>query len=90
MKEEIAAAATFICKFLESNGDISKDQQKLFQKELEEHMAQRFSNHWHPRQPSRGQAYRCIRFVYLSIFMRDTVFKPVINVLVLTIRQFFF
>ncbi|CAL4109726.1 unnamed protein product [Meganyctiphanes norvegica] len=61
MKEEIAAAVLFIAKLVQRGGHMPDCYLGRFQQRLGQLLEQRFSNHWHPERPWRGQAYRCLR-----------------------------
>lgn len=40
---------------------LTEEKIKKFSQKLIEILTQRYQNHWYPGQPSKGQAYRCIR-----------------------------
>lgn len=61
MKEEIAAAVLFISKLVEANTNLPGEMVAKFEQRLGELLEERFSNHWHPERPWRGQGYRCLR-----------------------------
>ncbi|KAF4796660.1 Maternal B9.15 protein [Turdus rufiventris] len=61
MKDEIAAAVFFITKLVKKEGKLSKDQIDKFAAKLTTILFEKYKNHWYPGNPSRGQAFRCIR-----------------------------
>ncbi|XP_064086893.1 LOW QUALITY PROTEIN: protein BTG4-like [Macrobrachium nipponense] len=61
MKEEISAAVCFISKLIRRNSNEDEEKIEKFEQCLEELLRDRFSTHWHPSQPWRGQGYRCLR-----------------------------
>lgn len=60
MKSEIQCACDFLSGFLRKKS-IPVQFVKPFRSRLEELLTDRFRNHWHPENPHRGSAYRCIR-----------------------------
>ncbi|NXG17256.1 B910 protein, partial [Grallaria varia] len=61
MKEEIAATVFFITKLVKREGKLSKEKIDKFAASLTEILFEKYKNHWYVDNPSRGQAYRCIR-----------------------------
>ncbi|KAK7082176.1 BTG [Halocaridina rubra] len=61
MKEEITAAVLFISKLVRRSTSLSEESVDKFELRLQELLSDRFSTHWHPNQPWRGQGYRCLR-----------------------------
>ncbi|XP_037789069.1 protein BTG3-like [Penaeus monodon] len=61
MKEEISAAVLFISKLISRNENVNDERMAKFEQRLGELLQERFSNHWHPERPWRGQGYRCLR-----------------------------
>ena len=69
MKAEIELAARFIVKLAfrgPENVNTNHHQRLLFFKELMHLLRDRFTGHWYPKQPMRGQGYRCLRFNQIS------------------------
>jgi len=61
MKDEISAASDFLTRIVGKNESLSPEKVNQFRERLEQHLLNRFKNHWFPDKPSRGQAFRCIR-----------------------------
>ncbi|XP_032905426.1 protein BTG4 [Amblyraja radiata] len=61
MKEEIAATVVFITRLVKKNEKFSKQKMEKFGSKLTKILFQKYKNHWYCGNPSRGQAYRCIR-----------------------------
>lgn len=62
MKTEIDHAINFLSNMVR-NRNIDPDQLTRFRESLLERLVARFTNHWFPDRPLRGNAYRCIRIV---------------------------
>jgi len=63
MKEEVSVAARFLIKVIQNGcGSLTPEQLEGLQDRLIDELCLRFENHWFPEKPSKGQAYRCIRF----------------------------
>lgn len=60
MRTEVACACEFICRMLISR-HVPIQFIKPFSHKLEEVLTERFKEHWHPENPRKGSAYRCIR-----------------------------
>ncbi|KAG5211853.1 hypothetical protein JEQ12_014282 [Ovis aries] len=58
---EIAAAVSFISKFLRTKGLTSERQLQTFSQSLQELLAEHYKHHWFPEKPCKGSGYRCIR-----------------------------
>ncbi|XP_027555315.1 protein BTG4 [Neopelma chrysocephalum] len=61
MKDEIAATVFFITKLVKREGKLSKHKIEKFAARLTAILFEKYKNHWYLDNPSRGQAYRCIR-----------------------------
>ncbi|NWS25081.1 B915 protein, partial [Polioptila caerulea] len=61
MKDEIAAAVFFITKLVKRGDKLSKQEIETFAAKLTAILFEKYKNHWYLDNPSRGQAYRCIR-----------------------------
>lgn len=60
MYREIATAAAFLDQtFL---GSVESEKARSFTQNLQSLLSERYSNHWHPQQPNRGEAFRCLRW----------------------------
>uniref|UniRef100_A0A2K5IWC5 Protein BTG1 n=1 Tax=Colobus angolensis palliatus TaxID=336983 RepID=A0A2K5IWC5_COLAP len=58
---EIAAAVSFISKFLRTKGLTSQRQLQTFSQSLQELLAELHKHHWFPEKPRKESGYRCIR-----------------------------
>uniref|UniRef100_A0A8C8YUY0 Protein BTG1 n=1 Tax=Prolemur simus TaxID=1328070 RepID=A0A8C8YUY0_PROSS len=58
---KIAAAVSFISKFLRTQGLTSERQLQTFSQSLQELLAEHYKHHWFPEKPCKGSGYRCIR-----------------------------
>uniref|UniRef100_A0A8C8Z2F0 Protein BTG1 n=1 Tax=Prolemur simus TaxID=1328070 RepID=A0A8C8Z2F0_PROSS len=58
---DIAAAVSFISKFLRTQGLTSERQLQTFSQSLQELLAEHYKHHWFPEKPCKGSGYRCIR-----------------------------
>ncbi|NXU49451.1 B910 protein, partial [Turnix velox] len=61
MKEEIAATVVFITRLVKREGRLSKHKLEKFAAKLTTILFEKYKNHWYLDNPSRGQAFRCIR-----------------------------
>ena len=62
MKEEIEAAVSFVIRLIKNNNNTLTDAQiEEFSSKLTAVLLRRFENHWYKEEPTKGQAYRCIR-----------------------------
>jgi protein Tob/BTG len=61
MYEQISVAVAFLCGIIKTNSKYSEEKLQNFNANLLKSLVQRYENHWYPDQPSKGQAYRCIR-----------------------------
>ncbi|XP_078282804.1 protein BTG4 [Rhinoraja longicauda] len=61
MKEEIAATVVFFTRLVKRNEKFSKQKIEKFGNKLTKILFEKYKNHWYRGNPSRGQAYRCIR-----------------------------
>uniref|UniRef100_A0A8B9PNI3 Protein BTG1 n=1 Tax=Apteryx owenii TaxID=8824 RepID=A0A8B9PNI3_APTOW len=61
MIREIAAAVSFISKFLRTKGLMNERQLQTFSQSLQELLAEHYKHHWFPEKPCKGSGYRCIR-----------------------------
>lgn len=60
MKTELSCACEFFARVLQSR-NLPFQFVKPFSKRLEEVLAAKYRDHWHPENPRKGSAYRCIR-----------------------------
>ncbi|NXO28453.1 B910 protein, partial [Cisticola juncidis] len=61
MKDEIAATVFFITKLVKREDKLSKHEMEKFAAKLTTILFEKYKNHWYLDNPSRGQAFRCIR-----------------------------
>ncbi|NXC36065.1 B915 protein, partial [Campylorhamphus procurvoides] len=61
MKDEIAATVFFITKLVKKEDKLSKQKIEKFAASLTAILFEKYKNHWYLDNPSRGQAFRCIR-----------------------------
>ncbi|NWV43354.1 B910 protein, partial [Grantiella picta] len=61
MKDEIAATVFFITKLVKREDKLSKQKMDKFAAKLTTVLFEKYKNHWYLDNPSRGQAFRCIR-----------------------------
>uniref|UniRef100_H3B6D5 Si:dkey-79d12.5 n=1 Tax=Latimeria chalumnae TaxID=7897 RepID=H3B6D5_LATCH len=61
MKDEVGAGVDFILRLIQRNEALDKKKVETFGKELTSILCERYQDHWYPSNPSKGQAYRCIR-----------------------------
>lgn len=60
MKAEVSCACEFVARMLMTR-HVPYQFIKPFSTRLEELLMIRFKDHWHPENPGKGSAYRCIR-----------------------------
>ncbi|NXM63128.1 B910 protein, partial [Illadopsis cleaveri] len=61
MKDEIAATVFFITKLVKREDKLSKHEMEKFAARLTTILFEKYKNHWYLDNPSRGQAFRCLR-----------------------------
>ncbi|XP_023681958.1 protein BTG4 [Paramormyrops kingsleyae] len=61
MKEEIAATVFFITRLAKKHGKLDRRSREKFAVELTSVLFEKYKSHWYPDNPSRGQAFRCLR-----------------------------
>ncbi|CAN0211513.1 unnamed protein product [Lampetra planeri] len=61
MREEIAAAVFFVTRLARRGERLDERRVARLTAKLTARLLDRYKNHWYPEQPSRGQAYRCLR-----------------------------
>ncbi|XP_028277175.1 protein BTG3 [Parambassis ranga] len=61
MRREIAAVVFFLKRHLKRGEKLESDKIELFAERLAVALQEKFKGHWYPENPSKGQAYRCIR-----------------------------
>ncbi|KAM6907729.1 protein BTG3 [Xenentodon cancila] len=61
MKREIAAVVFFLKRLVKKGEKLESHKIDLFAERLAVALQEKFKGHWYPENPSKGQAYRCIR-----------------------------
>ncbi|XP_012673790.2 protein BTG4 [Clupea harengus] len=61
MKEEIAATVFFMARLAQKYGKLNRIARDTFALSLTSVLFEKFRNHWYPSNPSKGQAFRCLR-----------------------------
>ncbi|XP_077192533.1 protein BTG3-like [Paroedura picta] len=61
MKEEVETGVRFLSRLVNRYDKMAKGQVERFGESLVTVLCERFSDHWYPENPVKGQAYRCIR-----------------------------
>lgn len=61
MRREIATAIFFLKRLLKRNNKLESEKIDLFAQRFVVILQDKFKGHWYPENPSKGQAYRCIR-----------------------------
>ncbi|XP_061452650.1 protein BTG3-like [Rhineura floridana] len=61
MKTEVGTAVRFISRVVNCNNKLDKEQVEGFSKSLIRILCERYTGHWYPENPTKGQAFRCIR-----------------------------
>ncbi|XP_041865172.1 protein BTG3 [Melanotaenia boesemani] len=61
MRREIAAVVFFLKRLVKKREKLESPKIELFVERLAVALQEKFKGHWYPENPSKGQAYRCIR-----------------------------
>ncbi|KAE8288047.1 Protein BTG3 BTG family member 3 [Larimichthys crocea] len=61
MRREIAAVVFFLKRLVKRGDKLESHKIELFVERLAVALQEKFKGHWYPENPSKGQAYRCIR-----------------------------
>ncbi|XP_038670844.1 protein BTG3-like [Scyliorhinus canicula] len=61
MKEEIGAAVVFLISLVRRRSGLQQEMIEAFGEKLRAVLHKKYQGHWYPTNPSKGQAYRCIR-----------------------------
>ncbi|XP_034539525.1 protein BTG3 [Notolabrus celidotus] len=61
MRREIAAVVFFLKRLVKRVEKLESEKVELFVERLAVALQEKFKGHWYPENPSKGQAYRCIR-----------------------------
>jgi protein Tob/BTG len=68
MKDEVESAATFMANFTRG---LTSELKETFRRTLSEAMCSHYQDHWFPKTPIKGTAYRCIR-------INQSIFDPIL------------
>uniref|UniRef100_A0A8D0HAB7 Anti-proliferative protein domain-containing protein n=1 Tax=Sphenodon punctatus TaxID=8508 RepID=A0A8D0HAB7_SPHPU len=58
MKDEVTAGVQFISRLVNRNDKLDKERLEQFGECLISILCERFTRHWYPEKPLKGQAYR--------------------------------
>ncbi|XP_036381325.1 protein BTG3 [Megalops cyprinoides] len=61
MKEEIAAVVFFMKRLIKKAEKLDSEKVEKFVERLTVALQEKYRGHWYPNNPSKGQAFRCIR-----------------------------
>ncbi|KAM6984337.1 LOW QUALITY PROTEIN: protein BTG3 [Tautogolabrus adspersus] len=61
MRREIAAVVFFLKRLVKRGEKLEAEKVELFVERLAVALQEKLKGHWYPENPSKGQAYRCIR-----------------------------
>ncbi|XP_072316739.1 protein BTG3 [Eucyclogobius newberryi] len=61
MIREVKAGVNFLKRLVVARGKLEETKAELFAEKLQQHLCDRYDDHWYPESPSKGQAFRCIR-----------------------------
>ncbi|XP_078511619.1 protein BTG3-like isoform X1 [Lissotriton helveticus] len=61
MKEQVAVGVEYISKLINRNKTLDQDKVEKFGEKLTAILCEKYTDHWYPENPLKGQAYRCIR-----------------------------
>ncbi|XP_028655969.1 protein BTG3 [Erpetoichthys calabaricus] len=61
MRKEIAAVIFFLARLIRKNDRLKNEELEMFTENLSKFLQEKYKGHWYPENPSKGQAYRCIR-----------------------------
>ncbi|KAM4702624.1 protein BTG4 [Rhinophrynus dorsalis] len=73
MKEEIAATVVFITMLVKKHKKLSKQKIEKFAAKLTTILFAKYKTHWYAENPTKGQAFRCIRINQFQAI--DSVFE---------------
>ncbi|KAJ1132647.1 hypothetical protein NDU88_010954 [Pleurodeles waltl] len=61
MREEVVAGVKYVVSLANRRHSLDPQKLEIFREELTALLCQKYTGHWYPDSPAKGQAYRCIR-----------------------------
>ncbi|XP_075462797.1 uncharacterized protein LOC142498172 [Ascaphus truei] len=61
MREELLAGVRYLKSLISNSQQLDLHKVETFEEKLAEVLCKRYTGHWYPETPMKGQAYRCIR-----------------------------
>ncbi|XP_078507218.1 maternal B9.15 protein-like [Lissotriton helveticus] len=61
MREELLAGVEYVVSLANRRHSLDPQKLEIFREELTALLCQKYTGHWYPDRPTKGQAYRCIR-----------------------------